>query len=85
MSRIIETKGFNSQSKAKGGDSYDLSKLDLEYLVQQYELLQELYASPESLGKEKMDKIRKIFALFDADGSGHISADEATEMVLKHW
>ncbi len=32
-----------------------------------------------------MDKIRKIFTLFDTDGNGHISADEATEMALKHW
>lgn len=85
MSKVFDTKGFNSHPKAKGGDLYDLSKLDLEYLVQQYELLQELYASPESLGKEKMDKIRKIFALFDNDGNGHISADEAIEMALKHW
>ena len=85
MSKVNDPKNFNSSLKPKGGDLYDLSKLDLEFLVQQCELLNELYASPESLGKDKMDKIRKIFALFDTDGNGHISADEATEMALKYW
>ena len=32
-----------------------------------------------------MDKIRKIFALFDNDGNGHIGSDESIEMALKHW
>ena len=32
-----------------------------------------------------MDKMKKIFILFDVDGNRHISADEATEMSLKHW
>ena len=29
--------------------------------------------------------MRKVFALFDNDGNGHISADEAIELALKHW
>ncbi len=44
-----------------------------------------MYSSPEAVGKEKMDKIRKIFTLFDVNGSGTISNDEAIEMALKHW
>ena len=44
-----------------------------------------MYASAESVGKEKMAKMRKVFTLFDTDGGGSISTDECMELALKHW
>ncbi len=54
-------------------------------MVSQYELLSEIYSTPDAIGKEKMDKIHKAFNLIDSDGNGTISADEAVEMALKHF
>lgn len=44
-----------------------------------------MYASAESVGKEKMGKMRKVFNMFDTDGGGSISTDECMELALKHW
>ena len=87
MSRTNEgfAKKSNQQLKATSTSEVDLTKIDLEYLVTQYEILHEMYASPEAVGREKMAKIRKIFDLVDADGSGTIDSEEAMKMALTHW
>ena len=63
----------------------DYSKFDLEYLVSQYEMMEQVYNHPESFGKERIEKMRLAFDSFDKDGNGYLDRVEVGDLLKKHF
>ena len=63
---------------------HEFDKYDLEYLVQQYEMMQEVYSHPEAFGKERIMKMRTAFDSFDKDNSGSLDKNEIKELLKMH-
>ena len=57
----------------------------MEYLVAQYEMIGEIYSHPESLGKERLMKIKQAFDSYDKDGNGTLERNECLELFRRHW
>ena len=45
----------------------DFGKYDMEYLVSQYEMMLQVYEHPESVGRERIEKMRVAYDSFDKD------------------
>ena len=63
----------------------DFSRYDMEYLVAQYEMMMEVYEHPESVGLERIEKMRVAFDSFDKDGNGVLDRDEVTDLLKMHF
>ena len=63
----------------------DYSKIDMEYLVSQYEMLEQVYQHPDSLGKERIEKMKLAFDSFDKDGNGNLDREEAADLLKMHF
>ena len=63
----------------------DYSKFDMEYLVSQYEMMEQVYNHPESFGKERIEKMRLAFDSFDKDGNGALDREEVADLLKKHF
>ena len=57
----------------------------MEYLVSQYEMMKEVYDHPESVGKERIEKMRVAYDSFDKDGNGVLDRDEVTDLLKMHF
>ena len=63
----------------------EFEKYDMEYLVSQYEMMQEVYSHPESFGQERLIKMRTAFDSFDKDGNGVLDRTEIDDLLAMHW
>ena len=63
----------------------DFEKYDMEYLVSQYEMMEEVYSHPESFGKERIAKMKVAFDSFDKDGNGVLDRDEVVDLLKMHF
>ena len=63
----------------------EYSQYDMEYLVSQYEMLEQVYQHPDSLGKERIEKMKLAFDSFDKDGNGNLDRDEAADLLKMHF
>ena len=63
----------------------DFDKYDIEYLVSQYEMMEEVYSHPESFGKERIAKMKVAFDSFDKDGNGVLDRDEVGDLLKMHF
>lgn len=61
----------------------DFDRYDLDFLVDQYELLKGLYVQEKTLNKVCLLKMQKIFGIYDVDASGDIDEDECRTMLQK--
>ena len=59
----------------------NFEKYDMEYLVTQYEYMDNLYNHPESFGDERKEKLRIAFDSFDKDGSGYLDKHEVMDLL----
>ncbi len=57
----------------------------MEYLVSQYEMMLEVYEHPESVGRERIEKMRVAFDSFDKDGNGVLDRDEVADLLKMHF
>ena len=63
----------------------EYEKYDMEYLVSQYEMMQEVYSYPDAFGKERLLKLHAAFDSFDMDGNGYLEKNEIQDLLVKHW
>ena len=63
----------------------DFEKYDMEYLVSQYEMMEEVYSHPESFGKERIAKMKVAFDSFDKDSNGVLDRDEVVDLLKMHF
>ena len=63
----------------------DFEKYDMEYIVSQYEMMEEVYSHPESFGKERIAKMKVAFDSFDKDGNGVLDRDEVVDLLKMHF
>ena len=63
----------------------EFSQYDLEYLVSQYEMMMQVYEHPESVGRERIEKMRVAYDSFDKDGNGVLDRDEVTDLLKMHF
>ena len=63
----------------------DFSKYDMEYLVSQYEMMLQVYEHPESVGRERIEKMRVAYDSFDKDGNGVLDRDEVWDLLKMHF
>ena len=63
----------------------EYSQYDMEYLVSQYEMMCEVYEHPESVGRERIEKMRVAYDSFDKDGNGYLDRDEVTDLLRMHF
>ena len=63
----------------------EFSQYDMEYLVSQYEMMQQVYEHPESVGRERIEKMRVAFDSFDKDGNGVLDREEVWDLLKMHF
>ena len=63
----------------------DYSLYDLDYLVDQYEMMKTAYSHPDSFGQERIAKMRVAFASYDKDGNGVLDKNEIAELCRNHF
>ena len=63
----------------------DFSQYDMEYLVSQYEMMMQVYEHPESVGRERIEKMRVAFDSFDKDGNGVLEREEVEDLLKMHF
>ncbi len=53
--------------------------------MSQYEMMLEVYEHPESVGRERIEKMRGAFDSFDKDGNGVLDRDEVADLLKMHF
>ena len=61
----------------------EFDKYDLDFLVDQLELLKAVYSDDNNLTKDRLLKMKKIFGIYDFDHSGGIDREECKALVQK--
>lgn len=62
----------------------DYNQYEMNYLVDQYELLTEYLSRPRLFAADKAEKIEQAFSLYDKDGSGMLDRYSASQIMMKH-
>ena len=60
---------------------HEFDKYDIEFLVDQYEILRQIYVEEQTLSKQSILKMKKLFGLYDFDNSGMIDREECKKLV----
>ena len=63
----------------------EFSQYDMEYLVSQYEMMMQVYEHPESVGRERIEKMKVAFDSFDKDGNGVLDRSEVEDLLKMHF
>ena len=48
-------------------------------------MLEQVYQHPDSLGKERIEKMKLAFDSFDKDGNGYLDREEAADLLKMHF
>ena len=64
---------------------HEFDKYDMDFLVDQYQLLLQIYSDEGQLSRERLLKMKKIFGIFDFDHQGGIDREEFKALVQKCW
>jgi len=63
----------------------EFNQYDMEYLVSQYESMLQVYEHPESVGRERIEKMRVAYDSFDKDGNGVLDRAEVWDLLKMHF